>query len=163
GNIYPLQIINWCDLCPLYEIFDNPLRKDVESILGIDCYDVKEKVLMTGIVPIEKDIDYYRINFFPDGTNHLKSNNYQIFGNLIKTDGKPVDKVIVDFKSTNVYGFSAIIETFLPSSKYLFIMLQYIDCYINYNLQHQNISSNKFFVNSQIVWILVGIPKEVGF
>ncbi|CAG8582948.1 4059_t:CDS:1 [Racocetra fulgida] len=112
GNIYPLQIINWCDLYPLYEIFDNPLREDIESILGVDYSKIKEKVLMTGAIPTEKDINYYRVNFFPDSDNHLESNNYQIFGKLIKKDGMPIDKVAVTFKSLNVYGFSAIIESF---------------------------------------------------
>ncbi|KAF0485061.1 HCP-like protein [Gigaspora margarita] len=138
GNIYPLQIINWCDLYPLYEIFDSPLRKNIEFILGEDVSDIKEKVLMTGALATEKDVNYYRVNFFPNDDNQLESNNYQIFGKLIKRDGNPIDEVIVTFKSKNIYGFSAIIENF-------------------------GIIKDGFFKNSLIIWIMIGIPKEVGY
>ncbi|CAG8450185.1 8094_t:CDS:2 [Gigaspora rosea] len=138
GNIYPLQIISWCDLYPLYEIFDYPLRKDIELILGVDASVIKEKVLMTGALATEKDINYYRVNFFPNGDNQLESNNYQILGKLIKRDGTPIDEVVVTFKSKNIYGFSAIIENF-------------------------GTTKDEFFENSLIIWIMIGIPKEVGY
>ncbi|CAG8518056.1 33977_t:CDS:2, partial [Racocetra persica] len=136
GNNF-LQVISWKGLYPLYEIFENPLRKEIKLILGNDEQTInsgiKEKVLMTGIIQTQNSITYYRVNF----SNHLESNEYKIFGKLMTHDGIPNDNYVVKFKSMNMYGFSAIIESFNT------------DCVVN-------------FEDLQITWILIGIPSEVG-
>ncbi|CAG8441977.1 4105_t:CDS:2, partial [Cetraspora pellucida] len=136
GNNF-LQVISWKGLYPLYEIFDNPFRQEIKLILGNDEQTInsgiKEKVLMTGIIQTQNSITYYRVNF----SNHLESNEYKIFGKLMTHDGIPNDNYVVKFKSMNIYGFSAIIESFNA------------DCVVN-------------FEDLQITWILIGIPSEVG-
>ncbi|KAF0449750.1 kinase-like protein [Gigaspora margarita] len=135
NSLDSLRIINWKELYPLYEIFDESLQKNIKSILGIDdiakTYGVKEKVLITGVIPIEDCAYQYRVKF----PVNFKSNNYQMFGNLVKSDGKPISKAVIKFKSTNKYGFSANIENFETAES----------------------------MRLQINWILIGIPAEVGF
>ncbi|CAG8480476.1 15072_t:CDS:10 [Dentiscutata heterogama] len=94
-------------------------------------FGVKEKVPITGIIPIEDCAYQYRVKF----PVNFKSNNYQIFGKLVKSDGEPISEVVIKFKSTNKYGFSANIKNFEITE----------------------------FMRLQINWILIGIPAEVGF
>ncbi|CAG8611505.1 33081_t:CDS:2 [Racocetra persica] len=106
------QVVNWKELYPLYEIFDESLQRDVKSIFGIDeiakIFGVKEKVLTTGVIPTEHCAYQYRVKF----PVNFKSNNYQIFGKLVKHDGEQISEAVIKFKSTNKYGFSAKIENF---------------------------------------------------
>ncbi|CAG8446152.1 28259_t:CDS:2 [Dentiscutata erythropus] len=135
NSLDSLQVINWKELYPLYEIFDESLQKKIKSILGIDdiakTFGVKEKVLITGVIPIEECAYQYRVKF----PVNFKSNNYQIFGKLVKSDGEPISEAVIKFKSTNKYGFSANIENFEITE----------------------------FMRLQINWILIGIPAEVGY
>ncbi|KAF0561624.1 hsp70 family protein [Gigaspora margarita] len=129
-----LKPISWCELYPLYEIFEKDLRQKVKSVLGI--YDqsesfIKEKVLMTGSILIEDGAYYYRVTF----PTILNSNKYQIFGKLMTKDGRLIDETVVKFKSMDIRGFSAKIENFKATE----------------------------LMNSLIVWLMIGIPGEVGF
>ncbi|RIB24334.1 hypothetical protein C2G38_693779 [Gigaspora rosea] len=114
-----LQVIKCKELYPLYEIFDLSLRQEVvsalqiESILEIDNQaefikrnNIKERVLMEGIVPIKDPPYSYSVKF----PFYLKSNNYQIFGKLITHDGKPIDEVIIKFEFMDIYGFLIFME-----------------------------------------------------
>ncbi|CAG8528966.1 17764_t:CDS:2, partial [Racocetra fulgida] len=88
------------------------MKNYVKSIFGIDeiakNFGVKEKVLITGVIPIEQCAYQYRVKF----PVNFKSNNYQIFGKLVKHDGEQISEAVIMFKSTNKYGFSAKIENF---------------------------------------------------
>ncbi|CAG8732576.1 11940_t:CDS:2, partial [Gigaspora rosea] len=136
GNDF-LHVISWKNLYPLYEIFDDPLRQEIKLILGNDDQTnnskIKEKVLMAGIISVQDSTTYYRVKF----SNHLESNKYKIFGNLVTNDGVPNDSYVVKFKSMNMCGFSAIIENF-------------------------NNNCEMSIKNLQITWLLIGIPSEVG-
>ncbi|CAG8577575.1 28436_t:CDS:2 [Dentiscutata erythropus] len=131
-----LQIISWNELYPIYEIFDEPLCQEIKSILGInykpESFNVKEKVLFSGIIPVNVSPFSYRVNF----PVCFKSNDYQLFGKLLKQNGQPIDKVIIKFKSMDIYGFYAFVESF-----------DTID-------EHREL---------QIEWILIGIPAKIGF
>ncbi|CAG8505044.1 46499_t:CDS:2, partial [Gigaspora margarita] len=130
-----LQIINWSELYPIYDIFDEPLCKDVKCILGINDPNnyVNEKVLKAGVIPIEVLESSYYVEF----SITLKSNNYRIFGKLMTKDGEPKDEVVVKFKSADVYGFFVVIGNF------------------------DSIKA-KNYMNLQITWILIGKHAEIG-
>ncbi|CAG8563571.1 7353_t:CDS:2, partial [Scutellospora calospora] len=104
------QVINWKGLYPLYKILDEKLQKEIKVILGIDdqTKKLKERILMTGVIPIEGSTYYYRIKF----PVHLNSNNYKIFGKLVTQNGEPIDSLAIRFQSMTISGFSAIIENF---------------------------------------------------
>ncbi|CAG8637079.1 8446_t:CDS:2, partial [Dentiscutata erythropus] len=131
-----LQIISWNELYPIYEIFEEPLCHEIKSILGIiyqpERFNVREKVLFSGIIPVNVPTFSYRVNF----PICFKSNDYQIFGKLVNQNGKPIDKVFIKFKSMDVYGFYAFVE--------------------NFNVIEEG-------MESQIEWILIGIPAKIGF
>ncbi|CAG8643268.1 17019_t:CDS:2, partial [Dentiscutata heterogama] len=131
-----LQIISWNELYPIYEIFEEPLCQEIKSILGIiyqpERFNVKEKVLFSGIIPFNASIFSYRVNF----PTRFKSKDYQIFGKLVKQNGKPIDKVFIKFKSMDIYGFYAFVEGF--------------------NAIEED-------TELQIEWILIGIPAKIGF
>ncbi|KAF0535478.1 hsp70 family protein [Gigaspora margarita] len=81
-----LQVIDRSELIPLYEIFEEPISRNIKSILGLDNLP---KILMTGIVQIVKNAKYYNINFPSD----LESSN-------------------ITFSQNDRTGFLAIIEKF---------------------------------------------------
>ncbi|KAF0441540.1 hsp70 family protein [Gigaspora margarita] len=89
---------------------------------------------MTGIIPVKDSTYYYRIKF-PNNI-HLDSDNYKIFGKLTAKNDEPIDASIIKFQSMGVSGFSVIIENFDIIRK---------------------------FKDSQITWIMVGIPANIGF
>ncbi|CAG8446458.1 16456_t:CDS:2 [Dentiscutata erythropus] len=118
SDLDSLQVISCKELYPLYEIFDLPLRQKVESVfainrqikttLGIDNQDetinknnIKERVLMAGIVPIKDPPYSYSVKF----PVCFKSNNYQIFGKFITQYDEPIDEVIIKFDFMSTYGF----------------------------------------------------------
>ncbi|KAF0550648.1 chitin synthase regulatory factor chr2 [Gigaspora margarita] len=76
-----LQIINWSELYPIHDIFEESLCKDIKCILGINDTKnyVNEKVLKAGVIPIEELRDFYFVEF----SSTLKSSNYRIFGKLM--------------------------------------------------------------------------------
>ncbi|CAG8716388.1 13662_t:CDS:2, partial [Cetraspora pellucida] len=132
----PLQIISWNELYPLYDIFDETLCKKVKSTLGIDEQTensgIREKVLMTGAIPIEVSEYYYRVNF----SSKLNSINYQIFGKLMTEDGNPIDKAIVKFEYMDIHGFSVRIKNF-------------------------NLDSIRQSTDPRITWLMIGNPIEI--
>ncbi|RIB14927.1 hypothetical protein C2G38_2321061 [Gigaspora rosea] len=105
SNPDSLQIISWIELYPLYEIFDLPLRLEIESILGRNGQP-NVKVLMKGTIPIMNSPFRYRVNF----PVRFKSNEYQVFGKVITNDGESNEKVIIKFKSMDICGFLVFIE-----------------------------------------------------
>ncbi|CAG8706121.1 9363_t:CDS:2, partial [Cetraspora pellucida] len=131
-----LQIISLDELCPIYEIFDESLCDEIKSILGINCqpesFNIKEKVLFSGIIPVNAPPFSYRANF----PVCFKSNNYQVFGKLVKQSGEPIDKVTIKFKFIDIYGFYAFVENFDAIAEH---------------------------TELQIEWILIGIPAKIGF
>ncbi|CAG8673225.1 23960_t:CDS:2, partial [Racocetra persica] len=60
-----------------------------------------------------------------------------LYGKLMTQDGIPINNIVVEFKSMNIYGFSATIESF-------------------------NTSFEVNIENLQIIWILIGVPSEIG-
>ncbi|CAG8788639.1 23063_t:CDS:2, partial [Gigaspora margarita] len=130
------QVINWKELYPLYKILDEYQQAEIEFILGIDDQTekigIKERVLITGVVPVEASIYEYRVKF----SDILSSSNYKMFGKLVMQNGKVIDLASIKFQSMNIFGFSVIIENF---------------------------DMTKEFRNFQIVWMLIGLPSEIGF
>ncbi|CAG8683726.1 6224_t:CDS:2, partial [Gigaspora rosea] len=96
-----LQIVSWNELYPLYEIFDSPLRQEIESGIGVgDQSIIKERVLMAGAILISDPPFSYRVNF----PIRFKSNNYQLFGKLIDQNEKPFNDIVIKFKSNDIDG-----------------------------------------------------------
>ncbi|CAG8692055.1 13808_t:CDS:2 [Cetraspora pellucida] len=129
-----LRIIYRSKLLPLYEIFDEPISRQIKSVLGIDNLP---KILMTGIIQIYENIKYYNVDF----PFHLGSCNYHIFAKVTKSNKESfdvIDKTIVRIRSGNHTGFFAIIENFDE---------------IN-DINPEDL---------QIMWILVGFPDEINF
>ncbi|CAG8598931.1 7593_t:CDS:2, partial [Cetraspora pellucida] len=120
SNFNSLQVIGCKELYPLYEIFDLSLRQEVENILGINSQfesiisnqsvsiNIKERVLMAGVVPIKNQSNSYNVKF----RNCFKSNNYQVFGKFITQDDEPIDDVIIKFDFMDTYGFLIFIEDY---------------------------------------------------
>ncbi|CAG8522028.1 13721_t:CDS:2, partial [Dentiscutata heterogama] len=134
SDLNSLQIISWEKLYPLYEIFDEPLNKEIKFILGSDDqtkkFGVKERVLLAGEIPIKNSTYHYRVKY----SDHLNSSNYKIFGKLVTQDYKQIN-VAIKFQSMNRFGFTIIIE--------------------NLDLaEHTDL---------KIIWILIGLPSEIGF
>ncbi|CAG8765176.1 23258_t:CDS:2 [Racocetra persica] len=84
SDLDSLQVISCKELYSLYKIFDSTLRHEVKSVL-----EIKEKVLMTGIVPIKDPPYLYSINF----PVCFKSNDYQVLGKFIAHDGESINEV----------------------------------------------------------------------
>ncbi|CAG8597056.1 21613_t:CDS:2 [Gigaspora margarita] len=120
-----LQVIGCKELYPLYEIFDLTLRQEIESVLGISMQinstleidnhakfinrnNIKERVLMTGTVPIKDPPYSYSVKF----PICFKSNNYQVFGKFITRDDEPIDEVIIKFEFMDTYGFLIFMEDY---------------------------------------------------
>ncbi|CAG8470302.1 13539_t:CDS:2, partial [Dentiscutata heterogama] len=106
------SIISWEGLYPLYEILDADLCQEVKLCLGNDeqaiITGIKEKVLRSGVIPIENSQYQYSVKF----DSPLESKNYQIFGKILTQSGTPFNKADVKFKSKDESGFSAIVEDF---------------------------------------------------
>ncbi|CAG8469770.1 1251_t:CDS:2 [Racocetra persica] len=131
-----LQIINRDELFPLYEIFEESIRHEIESILGIK-NEENEKILMTGITQIIENTKYYHVSF----PVRLNSSNYQIFAKIVRTNKRPnsaIDTAFVIIQSATKTGFLAIIENFDKI---------------------RNIDPTEL----QIIWMLVGLPNEINF
>ncbi|CAG8515269.1 12514_t:CDS:2 [Cetraspora pellucida] len=125
------KVINWKGLYPLYKILDERLQKDIKQILEVGETKGKERVLMTGVIPIKDFSCYHRVKFSVD----LDFNDYKIFGKLVTKNGEQIDTVI-KFQSMSISGFSVIIDNF---------------------------DTNKIFTDSQITWVMIGMPSEIGF
>ncbi|KAF0537281.1 chitin synthase regulatory factor chr2 [Gigaspora margarita] len=125
SDLDSLQVIGCKELYPLYEIFDLTLRQEIESVLGINIQidstfeidnqakfinrnNIKERVLMAGIVPIKGPPFSYSVKF----PICFKSNNYQVFGKFITRDDEPIDEVIIKFEFMDTYGFLIFMEDY---------------------------------------------------
>ncbi|CAG8655733.1 11528_t:CDS:1, partial [Racocetra fulgida] len=108
-DIEALKIINQSDPFPLYEIFEESVSEKVKLILQ---RGNEKQVLMTGIVQIHKNNNYYRISF----SDKVDRSNYQIFAKIIRIDGTNkskidvIDEATIKIMSTTKSGFIAIIE-----------------------------------------------------
>ncbi|CAG8520090.1 437_t:CDS:2 [Dentiscutata erythropus] len=132
-----LKIIKKSNLTPLHEIFDPTIQNSIRSVLGIGdmtTLKISERVLMTGVFQIQEPRKYYRINF----GRHLKSHNYQVFGNVVNKKQQHIEGFVVNFNSENKSGFSIRIKS--PK-----------------DIRNVNWSE------LQVIWILVGKPAEIGF
>ncbi|CAG8442395.1 15468_t:CDS:2 [Dentiscutata heterogama] len=143
-----LQIISYGDLVAIYEIFEEPIRSKIKSILGIYEYkyslsekvylehlqlsDVKQKILMSGSEQVDESITYHRVKF----KNQLKSYDYQLYGSITTIFGQPINEKIIKFKLANIFGFSVLIEN-IPD-----IVTTY---------------TGKININ----WMLVGNPEDI--
>ncbi|KAF0437014.1 kinase-like protein [Gigaspora margarita] len=143
-----LQIISYGDLVAIYEIFEEPIRNKIKSILGIYDYkyslsekiyldhlqlpDVKQKILMSGNEQINGSITYHRIKF----KNHLKNDNYQLYGSITTIFGEPIKEKTIKFKLANIFGFSVLIKN-VPGKESTY--------------------SGKININ----WMLIGNPEDI--
>ncbi|CAG8735069.1 12596_t:CDS:1, partial [Dentiscutata heterogama] len=103
-----LQIIDQDELFPLYKIFETKTCCEIESILGIK---KENKILMTGIIQIIESTKYYPVSF----PVRLKSSNYQVFANIVRTNDQKnnaIDIAFVKIHSATRTSFLAIIENF---------------------------------------------------
>ncbi|CAG8556509.1 2348_t:CDS:2 [Dentiscutata erythropus] len=86
-DLRSLQLISWCDLYPIYETFDDSLCQEVKYVLA-----VKERVLNSGVIPIEDNIHSYTVKF----SIQLRANNYKIFGKATASNGNLTDQIIIN-------------------------------------------------------------------
>ncbi|CAG8759712.1 20936_t:CDS:2, partial [Cetraspora pellucida] len=112
-DINSLYVVDWNELFPLYEIFDDSLRQEIKYILGIDdkskLFRIKEKILTAGVISINDSVCCYHVNF----PYYLEPNDYKVFGKLEEKIGKSiksVEQIIVKFKNMSTCGFSVEIE-----------------------------------------------------
>ncbi|KAF0561627.1 chitin synthase regulatory factor chr2 [Gigaspora margarita] len=176
-----LQVIKCKELYPLYEIFDLPLLQEVVSVLGISGQiestlgidnqaefinrnDIKEKVLMEGIVPIKDPPYSYSVKF----PFYFKSNNYQIFGKLITQDDKPIDEVIIKFEFMDIYGFLIFMENYKhryknPKIAWILIGIPAEVGYFSPNTRKINVlgSGNEPFALKLNNNIILQVPKNL--
>ncbi|CAG8593471.1 7374_t:CDS:2 [Racocetra fulgida] len=119
-DLNSLQIISWEKLCPLYEIFDEPLKQKIKLILGSDdmyytnpmnLQQVKETKELGDTNPVELQqvkeakelgvkervliagvipINGLTYLYREKYSDHLNSSNYKIFGKLITQDGEQI-------------------------------------------------------------------------
>ena len=108
------NIVYYADLIPLYKIFKEPLKKQIEK-----CFKNQKQILLTGLIEIEDSgFEYYRIEF----DSPLKSDKYQIYGTMIEK----CSDIVVKFKYSDIYGFSVIVERYA----YIYINNLYINIYL---------------------------------
>ncbi|CAG8827551.1 36898_t:CDS:2 [Gigaspora margarita] len=138
----PPQVISKDGLFPIYEIFDEQTIKRIKSVIGIRNIDLRHavvseyKLLMTGIIQIQDVDKCHRIKF----AKPLESNNYQIFGNVVECneEQQKIEDVIVKFELKSKHGFSI-------------------------KVQHLGNNINGKEVELQVIWMLIGIPADIGF
>ncbi|CAG8761952.1 963_t:CDS:2, partial [Racocetra fulgida] len=151
-NDTKLNVIEYDDLISIYEIFEESTRSQIKMILEIHDHsnsllkilqlpeevrkikkpDFKQEILMIDSVQVDASVIYYRVKF----KNKLKSDNYQLYGNVTTTSGQQLSGKIIKFKAINIFGFSVNVENVLDKK-------------IN--------NSGKMNIN----WMLVGNPEIV--
>ncbi|CAG8810783.1 14151_t:CDS:2, partial [Racocetra persica] len=128
-NDTKLNVIEYDDLISIYEIFEEPTRSQIKMILEIHDHnnsllkilqlpeevkkikkpDFKQEILMIDSVQVDASVIYYRVKF----KNKLKSDNYQLYGNVTTTSGQQLSEKIIKFKAINIFGFSVNVENIL--------------------------------------------------
>ncbi|CAG8536377.1 13997_t:CDS:2 [Acaulospora colombiana] len=145
-NLKTLQIIGYEDLLPSYEILEEPLRYQVKSIIGIenDSFIAAYNTLTEPIIPKIKErvfmsgtIPLKNTNkyYHVTFTRKLDSENYRILGKL---NHKNLQDVSINQQHITV--------KFRSLSAHGFLAL----------IEHLEDS------NTQLDWIAIGIPSEVG-
>jgi hypothetical protein len=96
-------------LIPLYEIFDDEIKRQIHNLL-----ENKQKILMTGVTKLSSNkTRYYRVEF----ENYLlTSDDYQVIGSVI-VNNKKLDDLSVKFQMKSISGFSIIIEEYKKLDK----------------------------------------------
>jgi hypothetical protein len=136
-NINDLEIIEFDEVIPLYEILEAEQRRKIDYTLNTQD---NFKIIMTGLVDLKDfDIDIEneeRINIDPT----LEDENYEVFGSIISKKGHSrLDEYFVTFESYEPYdfsGFTAIINKLSETS------VNIKECYI--------------------IWIIIGNPSSLS-
>jgi hypothetical protein len=97
------SLINKPKLIPLYEIFDEELKKQIQNLAGDE-----QMILMTGVTRLKSNKSrYYRVKF----NNDLTSDDYQVIGSVIMNN-KRFEGLNVKFQMMSISGFSIILEEY---------------------------------------------------
>ncbi|CAG8517188.1 16764_t:CDS:2, partial [Racocetra persica] len=129
------NIIGWEGLYPIYEILDEDMSQDVKLFLGNDEQTIQTKIKEKILRSGSIPIEGSDCKFPVKFDSPLESKNYQIFGRIMTQNGSPLNNANVKFVSKEKTGFLAIIDIF---------------------------SAGEPPNNLQIVWVLIGIPAEIG-
>ncbi|CAG8604388.1 1803_t:CDS:2, partial [Ambispora leptoticha] len=113
---------------PLYKILDIKQQKEIEKL-----FSKKDHILMLEETTIlDFNAEYQRIEF----NSKLKSNKYQIFGNVVDTNDKTIASIYMKFSLKSEYGFS-----------------------VNW-IQVDDKNSQTSY---KLKWMLIGCPSEIGY
>ncbi|CAG8521823.1 14261_t:CDS:2, partial [Ambispora leptoticha] len=116
---------------PLYKILDIEQQQKIEKL-----FSNQDHILMTNTTTIlDFNAGYQRIEF----NDKLKSNKYQIFGNVVDANGQTFTNIYVKFSLKSDYGFSV---NWIQDDMNHFETLQ-----ASYKLK----------------WMLIGCPSEIGY
>ncbi|CAG8669136.1 3953_t:CDS:2, partial [Ambispora gerdemannii] len=87
--------------------------------------------------------EYQRIEY----DSQLKSNNYQLFGNVVTCNGEKLENVCVKFSMKTKFGFSVIWHDFRQ----------------NYIQADDKSTFDSAKTPYKLRWILIGCPSEIGY
>jgi len=98
-SITELQIVERA-VIPIYDIFDDALRADIEHL-----FQENERVIMLGVT---------RVNQFKwiDFQTPLKNANYKVFGKILNNSTKNTGHKVLKFNLQEMAGFAAKVERF---------------------------------------------------
>ncbi|CAG8580458.1 7475_t:CDS:2 [Ambispora gerdemannii] len=115
-------------VAPLYKILDIKQQQKIENL-----YKKEDRVLMNNETLLNNiSKGYQRIVF----DEPLKSNNFQIYGSIVTSDGEKLPEV-VEFSLKSNFGFS-----------------------VSWNEETVKAKYNRSF---KLQWILIGCPSEIGY
>ncbi|GBB86952.1 hypothetical protein RclHR1_01340019 [Rhizophagus clarus] len=129
-----LEIIEFDNIIPLYEILEIEQQRKIDNILKND-----SRIIMTGITDL-KDLDnnnivhFKRINL--NSKSVLKDEDYEVFGSIITENNAKLEDIYVNFGLFDLNGFHAIIK---KSKKTSIVITK---CYV--------------------LWMIVGNPSKLS-
>ncbi|CAG8473791.1 14787_t:CDS:1 [Funneliformis caledonium] len=132
NNSKNLEIIEFDNIIPLYEVLKAVQRKKIEKIFVNDF-----KIIMTGITDLRdlnnNNVEYYKhINVEPT----LDDDNYRVFGSIISKNYSKLEEFFVNFGLCEFNGFYAIISKLIETS------INISECYV--------------------LWMIVGNPSKLS-
>jgi hypothetical protein len=106
-----LEIIEFDEIIPLYNILTVEQQKMINDILNVFIDPEKSRIIMTGTTDL-KDLDNDNVIHYKciDVDTSLENDNYEVFGSIVSENNVKLDNVCVNFGLYDFNGFYAIIK-----------------------------------------------------
>ncbi|CAB4376498.1 unnamed protein product [Rhizophagus irregularis] len=129
-----LEIIEFGDFIPLYQILNEEKRNKIDKILEkFNNYNI----IMTGMTKLE-DLDNKNVEHYKriDLGSSLEDKDYEVFGSIISESNSKLEEIYVNFGLYDLNGFYAIIKKVEETS------INIAECYVS--------------------WIVIGKPSQLS-